>query len=449
MHADDVAYILYTSGSTGQPKGCVLTHGNLAAAIDNLQGALESAVPASDAGAPFRLLARSAEAFDVHLCECFIALKSGATIVTMPRAVLLQDLGKVIATGRVTHACVVPSLFYTEGRRIAPADVPTLRALTIGGEKLPEDVVHTWGAQTRVPMLNAYGPTEATIGISAARVRATTLPSCIGAAFPGNQFVVLVGAGQQRRLALRGEAGELCIVGSHVGRGYVKREEAQRAAFFTWRGRPAYATGDMARLGASDEAEYLGRMGTSQVKVRGARVELDEVDAAVRRQWKQLATGGAATLHTATLLLTHPQHADARLVTFTAHAAHVPKDDTPPRLAEHDEVARAHDELHAALRESLSSYMVPSVLVPLTFLPLARVSAKVDARALAQLYAAQPLETLVRAAPDAAPSTPQEHAVLAAVQHVLRPPVDIGVEADLFGFGLESLAAVRLSLIHI
>ena len=221
MHADDVAYILYTSGSTGQPKGCVLTHGNLAAAIDNLQGALESAVPASDAGAPFRLLARSAEAFDVHLCECFIALKSGATIVTMPRAVLLQDLGKVIATGRVTHACVVPSLFYTEGRRIAPADVPTLRALTIGGEKLPEDVVHTWGAQTRVPMLNAYGPTEATIGISAARVRATTLPSCIGAAFPGNQFVVLVGAGQQRRLALRGEAGELCIVGSHVGRGYV------------------------------------------------------------------------------------------------------------------------------------------------------------------------------------------------------------------------------------
>ena len=445
VHADDVAYILYTSGSTGQPKGCVLTHGNLAAAIDNLQGALESAVPASDAGAPFRLLARSAEAFDVHLCECFIALKSGATIVTMPRAVLLQDLGKVIATGRVTHACVVPSLFYTEGRRIAPADVPTLRALTIGGEKLPEDVVHTWGAQTRVPMLNAYGPTEATIGISAARVRATTLPSCIGAAFPGNQFVVLVGAGQQRRLALRGEAGELCIVGSHVGRGYVKREEAQRAAFFTWRGRPAYATGDMARLGASDEAEYLGRMGTSQVKVRGARVELDEVDAAVRRQWKQLATGGAATLHTATLLLTHPQHADARLVTFTAHAAHVPKDDTPPRLAEHDEVARAHDELHAALRESLSSYMVPSVLVPLTFLPLARVSAKVDARALAQLYAAQPLETLVRAAPDAAPSTPQEHAVLAAVQHVLRPPVDIGVEADLFGFGLESLAAVRLA----
>ena len=412
------AYILYTSGSTGTPKGCILTHANLAAAIGNLYAALDEAAPGSFAGA--RYLARSAEAFDVHLAETFMPLMAGATVVTMPRAALLTDLADAIRAARATHACVVPSLFTSGGRRIEPADVPTLRALTIGGEKLPPDVVRTWG-DCGVPMLNAYGPTEAAIGISTARVHAASRASVIGRAFPGNQFVVFADA--RRRVALRGEPGELVIVGTHVGAGYVGRASE---AFFEWRGRPAYATGDLARLSPADCAEFLGRLGSSQVKVRGARVELDEIDAAAR---------AASGMHAAAVVATHPTHADARLVAFVAARSAGEAPALAPALAD---TAR---HVHAALRRTLSSYMVPSAVLPLTCIPLAGVSAKTDRQALVRVYAA----LTPPAADGPRPAHAAERALAAAVASVLPAAADAGLDTDLGAAGLDSLSAVRIA----
>ncbi|PKI83442.1 Nonribosomal Peptide Synthase (NRPS) [Malassezia vespertilionis] len=423
----DAAYILYTSGSTGKPKGCILTHANLAAAISNFACTFEQAKPGTLARA--RFLARSAEAFDVHLLEAFVPLAAGATVVTMPRSLLLEDLGRAMAATRVTHACVVPSLFFTQGRRIVPEDVPSLCVLLVGGEKMASDIVRVWGASP-IPVLNAYGPTEATIGSSCAHVGSDALASQIGAAFPGNQYVVL--AGNDRHVAMRGEVGELCIVGSHVGRGYLGEESA--AAFFYYDGKPAYATGDRARIGPSGAAEYVGRIGSSQVKVRGARVELDEVDVAVQ------SAARAQFPHAATLLLTHPQHPEPHLVAFLAHTAHAVEHELPAVRPDADSVAA----LQSALRRQLSTYMVPSVFVPLTYLCLASVSGKVDRRALRALYEAQPLDALLCTPDDAAPSSARERAIAAVVEDVLAPSIPLRMHTDLYGVGLDSLRAVRL-----
>lgn len=413
VSADDAAYVLYTSGSTGEPKGCVVSHANLSYAIDNFREAF-----GDDSLVHARFLARSAEAFDVHLLECLLSWQMGATIVTMPRRALLADIGIAMADSQVTHACVVPSLFFTEGRRVVPSDVPHLRALIVGGEKLADDMVDVWG-RASIPVLNAYGPTEATIGISCTPVRIDSLASDIGVAFAGNGFFVRA---QNGDLAWRGQPGELCILGTHVGRGYVGRTSD---AFFLWDGQRAYATGDLARMMPCGRIEYLGRMGQSQVKVRGARVELGEIDAALREAGAQRA---------ATLLLTHPQLDAPHLVAFVAKDARVT--DEVPYVTDDDTVS-----FMSYLRRHLSTYMVPSVIMPLSFLPLARVSGKMDHRTLREVYAAMSRDALVDHTP---PQTPLECAAARAVQRVLRLDA-IGMHTDLFGVGLDSLAAVKLA----
>lgn len=425
----DVAYLLYTSGSTGTPKGCLLSHANLGAAIANFFARFEAARPHTFAGGA-RFLARSAEAFDVHLLEALLPLTVGATVVTMPRARLLRDLGAAMAAARPTHACVVPSLFTTHGRRVVSADVPSLRLLVVGGEKIDDAILSAWG-DAPIPVLNAYGPTEATIGISCATVTRDALATQIGHAFGGNQYVVLAGDAPHaaRRVALRGEAGELCIVGSHVGLGYLHTPDAR--AFFAHAGHAAYATGDRARIAPDGSAEYLGRLTASQVKVRGARVELDEVTAHVR------TTSGLS--HVATALLTHGARPEPHLVAFVARAAHAPDS----AVARADDVCDVH-ALHARLRAELSTYMVPSVVVPLAYLPLASVSGKVDTQALRAWYEASTMEDIAPA-DDAPPTTDAERRVADAVVATLALRAPPGVHADLFSYGLDSIRAVRLA----
>ena len=421
IDANDPAYILYTSGSTGHPKGCVLSHANLAYAIDNFRHAFGS-VSWYNA----RFLARSAEAFDVHLLECLLAWQMGATVVAMRRSLLLADLGVAMANANVTHACVVPSLFFTQGRRIVPSDLPSLRALIVGGEKIADDIVEHWGSSrgranaSRILVLNAYGPTEATIGISCTPVYVDSLASDIGTAFAGNAFVIRA----NDRVALRGEAGELCIVGTHVGLGYIHRDSD---AFFEMDGMRAYKTGDLARMMPDGHIEYLGRVGHNQVKVRGARVELTEVDTALQM---------AGAKHAVTLLLTHPEFEEPHLVAFVSDHIDMCTDSQPPTVTTSDTSYLLH-----ALRHTLVTYMVPSVILTISALPLARVSGKLDRRALENIYTTLKRVSLFDHTP---PQTLAERTAARVIQDVLGVD-EVGVHADLFSLGLDSLKTVRLA----
>ncbi|CBQ72362.1 Ferrichrome siderophore peptide synthetase [Sporisorium reilianum SRZ2] len=452
VRPDDVAFIIYTSGSTGKPKGCLLSQANLTAAIEGFQFSYEKEAPGSFE-APARFLARSAEAFDVHLLEIFLSLRVGATIVTGPRALIHDDIAKTMSTLEVTHACVVPSLFFSKGERIEPSAVPSLRVLIIGGEALTQDLCQMWGSEgeERPVVLNAYGPSEATIGNSVARVSKKSRPSNIGAPFPGTQYLVLKEVNGKRVPTLRGEPGELCIGGKQVANGYLNRPDS--SSFIEYRGQRVYRTGDMVRLHPSDEAEYVGRMDGSQVKVRGARLELGEVDAALSTSLKEDlgAVGAAVTIHS-----DHPKvEGPARLVSFFAADSARTKQEhgsSPETLLvkASDAVAKA-TELRRRVRARLPQYMVPSLVLPLAYLPISALSGKADRRLLKDLYQAIDPSQLssLSASGDAQQRdlTKDEQAVADLVRTSIRLAADVKIthDLDLIMAGLDSLTVVTLA----
>ncbi|ETS61657.1 ferrichrome siderophore peptide synthetase [Moesziomyces aphidis] len=449
---DDVAFIIYTSGSTGKPKGCLLTQANLAAAIDGFHTSYEREAPGSFEP-PARFLARSAEAFDVHLLEIFLSLRVGATIVTGSRALVHDDIAKTMATLEITHACVVPSLFFSKGDRVKPADVPSLRALIIGGEALTQDLCQLWGSDgaERPVVLNAYGPSEATIGNSVARVSKRSRPNNIGRPFPGSQYLVLKQISGRLVPTLRGEPGELYIGGEQVAQGYLNRPDSD--SFVEYNEQRVYRTGDMVRLHPSDEAEYLGRMDGSQVKVRGARLELGEVDAALSTCLnEELGQGGAAvTIHS-----DHPKlEGPARLVSFFApQTARLKQDEVQDKsslLLQDGQAAARAAELRRRVRARLPQYIVPSIVLPLALLPIASLSGKADRRLLKELYhSIDPSRLADAGASSDQPKrelTDSEQAVAAIVKASIRLASEVKLthDLDLIMAGLDSLSVVTLS----
>ncbi|SPO37946.1 related to Ferrichrome siderophore peptide synthetase [Pseudozyma flocculosa] len=446
---DDVAFIIYTSGSTGKPKGCLLTHRNLSTAIEAFRLVYEREAPGSFASGA-RFLARSAEAFDVHLLEIFLSLRVGATIVTGPRHVIHDDLAQTMSMLEVTHACVVPSLFFSRGQRIRPEQVPSLRALIIGGEALTADLCQLWGSfgSERPVVLNAYGPSEATIGTSIARVSKRSVTGNIGTPFPGTRYLVLKTAGDMLVPALRGEPGELCVAGPQVARGYLNRPDLH--SFLRWEDEWIYRTGDLVRLNAADEAEYLGRIDGSQVKVRGARLELGEVDAALQ---KALAGTTGRPAMAVTLLAEHPQIAGpARLVSFVsdtaqrADTANIGANDLVRLDQRSKELAHT---LRRAVRSKLPQYMVPSQVVPLAYLPLSTLSGKADQKALRTLYQSVDPRSLgvSDATEQGRDATEDEKRIADIVSSTLRLGKDITLSpsTDLISIGLDSLSVVTLA----
>ena len=466
---DDLAFIIYTSGSTGKPKGCLLTHGNLASAIEAFRLVYEREAPGSFAAGTARFLARSAEAFDVHLLEIFLTLRHGGTIVTGPRPVIHEDIGRTIAVLEVTHACVVPSLFFgSRGERVRPEQVPSLRALIIGGEALTSDLCELWGTSNdeikaasehgrQLPVvLNAYGPSEATIGTSIARVTKRSVTGNIGRPFAGTRYLVLREVNSQLSPTLRGEAGELCIGGAQVAKGYLNRPDLN--SFVEWQGQWIYRTGDMVRLNAADEAEYLGRIdGGNQVKVRGARLELGEVDAALRSALSglpQMPTGSGGTV--VTVLAEHPGiEGSARLVSFVASGSERVDASNASKLCEDlwlrdtDSVQLATG-LRKAVRTRLPQYMVPSLVLALRRIPLSPLSGKVNSKALQDLYQAidvKDLQNITGGASDVREMNEDEKRVTSVLRELLRLSDEETVhpEMDLIALGLDSLTVVTFA----
>ena len=449
---DDVAFIIYTSGSTGKPKGCLLTQANLAAAIEGFHTRYEAEAPGSFEP-PARFLARSAEAFDVHLLEIFLSLRVGATIVTGPRALIHDDMAKTLSTLEVTHACVVPSLFFSKGQRIPPSAVPSLRVLIIGGEALTQDLCQLWGSEgaERPVVLNAYGPSEATIGNSVARVRKCSRPSNIGAPFPGTQYLVLKKVDGSLVPTLRGEPGELCIAGEQVAKGYLNRPDS--SSFLEYQGQWIYRTGDMVRLHPSDEAEYLGRMDGSQVKVRGARLELGEVDAALASTLKE-DLGEVGT--TVTIHADHPKiEGPARLVSFVARESRrtQPNEvtDSSALLSKAPEASTQATELRKRVRARVPQYMVPSLILPLVYLPISSLSGKADRRLLKELYQSMDPSHVASSASSGNSQqrdlTTSEQEVADLVRSSVRLASDVSLthDLDLIMAGLDSLTVVTLA----
>ncbi|MER0243054.1 amino acid adenylation domain-containing protein [Streptomyces sp. HSW2009] len=272
LHADHPIYVIYTSGSTGRPKGVVVTHGNLVNLLTDLGERLDLK-PAD------RMLATSVLGFDMSGVELFLPLVRGAGIVLAP-AGANREPATVAALLRhgVTLAQGTPTWWGMLVEQI-PDSLRGLRML-VGGEALPPAVATAMLALGR-EVVNLYGPTETTVWSTIAPLREVSGPPPIGRPLANTTVHVLDADGAT---VAQGEVGELHIAGAGVARGYLNRPALTEERFvtnpFDPRGGRMYRTGDLVRVTAAGDLEFVGRV-DRQVKLRGHRIELGEVESAV------------------------------------------------------------------------------------------------------------------------------------------------------------------------
>ena len=254
----DAAYILYTSGSTGAPKGVRVGHGGL---VPMLRAQIEAFGIAPGK----RVLFALSTAFDASISDLGTALLAGAALVIAPAALTARDLVPFLRLHAITHADLPPSLLARVPATDAP---PLLETVIIGGEVCPLATVRAWAR--RVRLVNVYGPTEATICTSLVHCNPDTWARPrLGQPLPQVEYRV--------------EDGELLIGGPQLALGYVRRPELDAARFVQREGKRFYRSGDRVRPGSEREEgglEFLGRL-DRQVKLRGQLVSPEEVELAL------------------------------------------------------------------------------------------------------------------------------------------------------------------------
>ncbi|KKY25492.1 putative nonribosomal siderophore peptide synthase [Phaeomoniella chlamydospora] len=441
----DNAYLLYTSGSTGKPKGVMVSRGNLSSFVEALSSFTCDAAPATKSlGGSGKWLGLASRAFDVHILEMFLAWRHGLAAASGPRSMLLNDLGLALSHLKVSHASFVPSLLDQAG--LEPSHYPALRFITVGGEKISKRVVDTWGASQSVALVNAYGPTEVTIGCSFKLVTPETSFRNIGKPLGTSVAHVLIPNTDQ--YALRSLAGELCLTGDLVANGYHNRPDA-KGFVEDFHGRRMYRTGDIVRLMVDDNLEFLGR-GDDQTKIRGQRLELGEVSEVIRKAFSEKIDVVAA-------IIQHPSLRRAQLGAFiarTIHRSHHKGE--KPRFLEQDYRTWA-TEVQDMCKQQLPSYMVPEYIIPLDFLPLAPVSGKVDMKQLQTTFSSIPLETLLQRRPsndglNVCPGrhrelTPCEKEIVEVIARLTSTDSKLMVHnSNIFEVGVDSLSAISLTV---
>ncbi|KAL8669689.1 MAG: hypothetical protein Q9168_005727, partial [Polycauliona sp. 1 TL-2023] len=437
----DNAYLLYTSGSTGVPKGVLVGRGNLCSFIEGLSEYIQPRIPQmEDLPGKGRYLGLASRAFDVHLAEMFLAWRRGLAAVTAPRTLLLDNLESALQTLRITHASFVPSLIDQAG--LDPANLPDLHYLGVGGEKMSKRTVDIWAATKNAALINAYGPTEMSIGCTAAEVTPGSNLRNIGRPYGNSVAHILVPGSSEH--TLRGVAGELCFTGDLVANGYYNRPDA-KGFVDDFHGERMYRTGDIVRLMADDTLEYLRRE-DDQTKVRGQRLELGEITEAIRSS--VAATLTSSQIDVATIVAQHPKLPRPQLVNFVVTNRCESNSIEILRTSKDQEMAGS---ILDHCQKVLPSYMVPDVILPLSRLPLAPSSGKADQKRLKSLYAEAPIEVLFNRSDDRKSRrlklTESEKAVRGAVTSILDVDgVDIYPTTNLFRLGLESLSAINLAI---
>lgn len=362
-HADlDLAYVIFTSGSTGVPKGAMVEwrglHNHLAAMIDELR-----------LGSDDRIAFTAPLTFDISVWQMLAPLMAGARVCVFDQDTVVDPdaLGRQLAADQISVLQVVPSLLTAcldlwDARGVVPAVAGHLRWLIVTGEELRAALGRRWmTAFPGIPLVNAYGPAECADDVTLARISGagelTGERVPLGDPVRGNRLYVL---DTSLTPVPHGQSGELYVAGVGVGRGYLSSPGQTAERFVACpsgvAGERMHRTGDLVRLRDDGALEFAGR-NDEQVKVRGYRVELAEVDAALARQ------PGVAQAATA---LRAANGTGGRLIGYVTATRGITLNPSAIR---------------AGVAEQLPAFMVPDVIEVLPALPL-NANGKLDRRAL-------------------------------------------------------------------
>ncbi|AOR37352.1 hypothetical protein BFF78_27260 [Streptomyces fodineus] len=396
---DALAYVIYTSGSTGRPKGVAVTHRGLA----NLAVAKAERLALNRHS---RVLQFASPSFDAFITELTATFESGATLVIPPQATLVGPvLEEVIAERGVTHVVLPP----VAAASMSPAAVPGLECLVVAGEACSGDLVARWATAAR--MINAYGPTEATVCATMTQPLTGGATPPIGSAINGVTCYVL---DDSLRMTAPGVRGELYLAGEGLARGYLGRSALTASRFvadpFAADGSRMYRTGDLVSMREDGALDFHGRT-DDQIKLRGFRIELGEVESAV---------------------VSHPS---------VDQAVAVVREDAPDarRIVAYVLPAAGAAPTARELREHaagfLPAHMVPAAFVPMDAFPLTP-SGKLDRAAL-------PAPAEGPAPAGRAPGNAEEE-LFCAIFSEMFEGAEVTAESNFFELGGDSMLAVTV-----
>ena len=432
----DLAYVLYTSGSTGVPKGVAVTHANAVHYARAVSRVLADVAPGTTGdgfaaldGLRFGMV--STLAADLGNTCVLPALLSGGTLHTLSREITTDParFAEYVSVHPFDILKITPNHLaaLTASRSGSElAAVLPRRWVVLGGEALRFAVVRQLQSAGKCRVLNHYGPTETTVGVltheattaaldAAAAQGAQTVP--LGRPLANTSAFVLDAHGQEQPLGI---PGELVIGGAGVARGYLGGDELTAERFVLVAGERCYRTGDRVRRLADGSIEFLGRA-DDQVKVRGYRVEVGEIEQVLRHHPGVLQ---------AVVTLVSPPEGEPRLVAYAV-----------PRQAGYA-VSHADrptsEKLQAWVAAQLPEYMVPSVVVMIDAIPLTP-NGKVDRAKLP----APGMDAAAGGTVRVAPRTPTEETIARIWREVLKRE-ELGVTDSFLDLGGHSLLAIRV-----
>lgn len=435
---DNALCLVFTSGSTGKPKGIVLEHA--AFCTSAISHAKVLGITSES-----RVFQFASYAFDASILEVLTTLIHGGCVCVPSWDDRQNNLVKAINQLQANWILLTPSA----SSLIRPEDVPTLQTLLLAGEAMTPTHIGTWCDKVR--LMNGYGPAECSV-LSTIHPSVTRGTDCLNLGRPTGCTCWVVDPNDHQKLTPIGAIGELLIEGPIVGRGYINNVEKTAAAFIdqpSWlhrfqsssRGR-LYKTGDLVRYHPDGSLIYIGRKDT-QVKLRGQRLELGEVERSIQRCVHQAQDvivemitpkEGTARVLVAFLMMQGPKESNSASIF------------APPSETFKDTIRTA--ERH--LREHLPGYMVPSFFIPLVRLPLG-ATGKADRRLLRELASQLPREELRGYSSEGqeskrrVASTPVEQSLVQLVTEVLHiNPETVSMDDSFFSIGGDSISAMHL-----
>jgi amino acid adenylation domain-containing protein len=410
-HPDQLAYVMYTSGSTGQPKGVAVTQRDVVTlATDRIW----------DSGRHQRVLMVAEYAFDVSTYEVWVPLLHGGTVVVAPHGDLdVGTLRRLLVDNEISCVHLTAGLFRVVAEE-APESLAIVREVMTGGDVVaPGAVQRVLDACPGITVRALYGPTETTLFATNSPITAPYRPGStvpIGRPMDGMRVYVL---DDRLRRVEAGVVGELYVTGAGVARGYAGRPDLTAERFVAdpfaadATGERMYRTGDLARWTADGLVDFVGRA-DDQVKIRGFRVELAEVESVLARY--------AGVAH-AVVVARDNEQGDKRLAAYVVPDGPAGEVDVPG--------------LRAHVADALPEYMVPAAFTVLETLPLTP-NGKVDRDAL-------PAPDFENVSTYRAPRDATEETLCRIFADVLGVP-QVGIDDSFFDLGGQSLLAMRLTL---